>query len=179
MNVDCLPMPDPLGRTAELSALGYSPGGELNGLEQMHAFARGARPPSMRHTFDIVLAEISRGRVVCEAEPSLAARNSMGGVHGGYAATLLDTACGNAVHTLLEPGQVYATLELKISYLRPVEIGGGRLTSTGKVVSYGRRIAFAEGCLTDIRGSLLATASSTLLIIDQHRGNRRDKRDHL
>src|SRR5690606_37511107 len=92
--------------------LGYLPGGDADGLTQMQAFARNARAPSMRHTFKIRLPEIRPGFVVCQAVPPLSARNSMGGVHGGYAAVLLDSACGNAVHTMLGPGQTYATVEI-------------------------------------------------------------------
>jgi uncharacterized protein (TIGR00369 family) len=151
---------------ADMLDLGYLPGGEQAGLEQMRAFARSAKAPSMRHTFGIKLPEIQPGYVVCEAEPSLAARNSMGGTHGGYAAVLLDSACGNAVHTLLTPGQTYATVEIKISYVRPVRIGDGRVRSIGRVIAMGKRIAFAEGQLLDGRGKLLASASATFVILD-------------
>jgi uncharacterized protein (TIGR00369 family) len=94
------------------------------------------------------------------------ALNSMGGIHGGYIAMLLDSACGNAVHTLLAPRQTYATVEIKVSFMRPVVLGSGPVTATGKVVSLGEKIAFAEGHLVDANDRLLASASSTIAIMN-------------
>jgi uncharacterized protein (TIGR00369 family) len=86
-------------------------------------------------------------------------------VHGGYTATLLDSACGCAVHSQLGAAQRFATLELKVAYHKPITVQTGRVRAEGRVLSFGRRAAFAEASLTDAAGALLASASSTLLIM--------------
>ena len=90
-----------------------------------------------------------------------------GMVHGGYAATLLDSACGCAVHSTLKAGEAYTTLELKVAYHRPLTDKTGPIRAEGKVVSLGRRAGFAEATLTDAAGRLYATATSTLLIMER------------
>jgi uncharacterized protein (TIGR00369 family) len=87
-------------------------------------------------------------------------------VHGGYAATLLDSACGCAVHASLSPTQAYTTLELKIAYHKAMTKETGLVRAEGRVVSLGRRVAFAEGKLIDANGKLYASATSTLLVMD-------------
>jgi len=87
-------------------------------------------------------------------------------VHGGYAATLLDSACGCAVHSRLAAGQSYTTLELKVSYLKAITDSTGPMRCEGRVVSIGRRAAFAEATLKDANGRLYATATSTLLVME-------------
>jgi len=88
-------------------------------------------------------------------------------VHGGYAATLLDSACGCAVHTRLSAQQTYTTLELKVAYHKTITDTTGPLRSEGRVVTFGRRVAFAEAKLIDAAGKLYASATSTLLVIEQ------------
>jgi uncharacterized protein (TIGR00369 family) len=100
---------------------------------------------------------------VCEADSRFA--NPMGGVHGGIIATLLDSALGCAVQTVLPEGTGYTTLSLEVKYLRPVRIDAGELTATGTVVHAGRRQATAEARLTDSTDRVLATATSTCLVI--------------
>lgn len=90
----------------------------------------------------------------------------MGSVHGGYAATLLDSACGIAVHSTLGPNRGHTTLELKVSYLRGLSEHSGTVRATGRVVSAGQRVAFADAMLHDGEGRLCATATSTLLVFD-------------
>jgi uncharacterized protein (TIGR00369 family) len=90
--------------------------------------------------------------------------NPMGTVHGGIIATLLDSAVGCAVQTVLPDGAGYTTLSLELKYLRPVALDAGELTATGTVVHAGRRQATAEGRLTDAAGRLLATATTTCLV---------------
>jgi len=102
---------------------------------------------------------------VFEGNPDDRVYNPIGSVHGGYAATLLDSACGIAVHSKLAPGQSYTTLELKVSYLRGMTSETGVVRAEGNILSIGRRVAFAEAKLTDAAGRLLATATSTLLVI--------------
>lgn len=109
-----------------------------------------------------VLAEAGRVVFECAASPRFA--NPMGGVHGGIIATLLDSALGCAVQTVLPEGTGYTTLGLEVKYLRAVAVDAGVLTATGTVVHAGRRQATAEGALTDSSGRLLATATCTCLV---------------
>jgi uncharacterized protein (TIGR00369 family) len=99
----------------------------------------------------------------CDADPRFA--NPMGTVHGGIIATLLDSALGCAVQTVLPDGAGYTTLSLELKYLRPVTVDAGELRATGTVVHAGRRQATAEGHLIDASGRLLATATSTCLVL--------------
>ena len=121
--------------------------------------------PSIGRTLDFDLVEVGEGLAVFEGSPDERTYNPMGTVHGGYAATLLDSACGIATHSKLAPGQGYTTLELKVAYHRPMTANLGRVRAVGSVTSFGRRVAFAEAKLIDSDGRLLASASSTLLVI--------------
>ena len=137
------------------------------GLEQVLALiARDAQPPIGR-TLDFRLVEASEGRAVFEGTPGEIHFNPMGGVHGGYAATLLDSACGIATHTMLQPDQGYTTLELKISYIRGMNAETGPVRAEGRIVNMGRRVAFAEASITDAKGRVMATATSTLLVMSK------------
>ena len=136
-----------------------------DGLQQVRdLLARGAQPPIGR-TLDFSLVEVERGRAVFEGTPDERHYNPMGGVHGGYAATLLDSACGIAVHSMLKPDQGFTTLELKVSYLRGMNDMTGPVRAEGRVVNIGRRVAFAEADIRDADGRLMATATSTLLVL--------------
>jgi uncharacterized protein (TIGR00369 family) len=115
-------------------------------------------------TLGIDLVEIGDGRAVFAGTPGREVYNPIGMVHGGYAATLLDSACGCAVHSRLGPGEGYSTLELKVAYHKAITDGTGEVRAEGRVVSLGRRAAFAEATLTDSAGRLLASATSTLLL---------------
>jgi uncharacterized protein (TIGR00369 family) len=136
-----------------------------DGLQQVRdLLARGAQPPIGR-TLDFSLVEVERGRAVFEGTPDERHYNPMGGVHGGYAATLLDSACGIAVHSMLKSDQGFTTLELKVSYLRGMNDTTGPVRAEGRVVNIGRRVAFAEADIRDADGRLMATATSTLLVL--------------
>ena len=140
-----------------------------SGLEQLRAAFEPGRPragPGIARTLNIAPVEIEEGRVVCEGHPDETVYNPIGTVHGGYIATLLDSAVGCAVHSVLKAGQGYTTLELKVSYLRAVTKDTGPVRAEGQVIRAGRRAAFAEGRLTDAEGRLYATATSTLLVFD-------------
>jgi len=137
-----------------------------DGLQQLQApLAGGLKAPNGR-TLGFELVEVQRGRVVFEGKPDRSVYNPLGAVHGGYAATLLDSACGIATHSSLGPSRGHTTLELKVSYLRGLSENSGTVPATGRVVSVGRRVAFAEATLHDGAGRLCATASSTLLVFD-------------
>jgi uncharacterized protein (TIGR00369 family) len=138
----------------------------LSGLEQLRAFiARGQRP-GIAVSLDFALVEVDEGRAVFAGKPGLHAYNPLGMVHGGYAATLLDSACGCAVHSRLSATQTYTTLELKVAYHKPITTETGLLRAVGSVVTLGKRVAFAEAVLTDATERLFASATSTLLVID-------------
>lgn len=142
----------------------------LTGLEQLQAMAAAGRKAPIGQLLGFTLVEIEEGRAVFEGNPGEEVYNPIGTVHGGYAATLLDSACGIAVHSKLAAGQGYTTLELKVAYHKAMTAQTGTVRAEGKVVSFGRRAAFAEARLTDAAGRLLASATSSLLVISPQRG---------
>ena len=119
---------------------------------------------SCKETLDLKPFSAEEGFVVFEGSPTRAVYNPLGSVHGGYAATLLDTVMGCAVHSRLLPGQAYTTLELKVAYHHPLTDGSGPVRAEGRVISFGRRAAFAEGRLSDKTGKLCTTATTTCLV---------------
>ena len=138
------------------------------GMEQLLAIMGGATPPpAMAETLGFSLAEVGPGRAVFVGRPDETVYNPLGTVHGGYAATLLDSAIGCAVHSELGPGQGYTTLELKVAFHRPLTKDSGEIRAEGKTIQVGRRAAFGEARLTDAQGRLCATATSTLLVFEQ------------
>ncbi|MGH6965551.1 MAG: PaaI family thioesterase [Phenylobacterium sp.] len=142
----------------------------MSGLEQLRAVFDPDRPeraPGIGKTLGFSVVELEEGRVVFGGHPDESVYNPIGTVHGGYAATLLDSAVGCAVHSALKAGQGYTTLELKVAYHRPMTKDTGPVRAEGKVIQVGRRAAFAEGRLTDLEGRLYATATSTLLVFDR------------
>ena len=138
----------------------------LSGLEQLRSLVASGRRPGIAVSLDFGLAEVEAGRAVFEGTPGLHAYNPIGAVHGGYAATLLDSACGCAVHSSLNATQAYTTLELKVAYHKAITQKTGVVRAEGRVVSIGRRVAYAEAKLTDSDGRLYASATSTLLVIE-------------
>jgi uncharacterized protein (TIGR00369 family) len=139
----------------------------LTGLEQMRELIRRGGVAPIGEILDFSLVEVDDGRAVFEGTPSLRAYNPLGTVHGGYAATLLDSACGCAAHTRLSATQGYTTLELKVAFHRPVMVETGKLRAEGRLLSFGRRAAFADARLTDVSGKLYASATSTLLVFER------------
>lgn len=136
----------------------------MTGIEQLRAMmAQDAQPP-MGRTLNFSLIEVEEGRVVFEGNPGPETYNPMGTVHGGYAATVLDSACGIATVSKLRAGQSMTTLELKVAYHRAMTADTGLVRGEGVVLSIGKRVAFAEAKLTDGEGRLLASATSTLLV---------------
>lgn len=140
--------------------------GGLDGLGQLQALIEADTPPPIARTLDFALVEVERGRAVFEGHPDRKVYNPIGSVHGGYAATLLDSACGCAAHTMLAAGQGYTTLELKVAYHRALTEASGPVRAEGCILSFGRRTAFAEAKLTDATGRLCASATSTLLVFE-------------
>ena len=135
------------------------------GLERIRALIEGRTDyKGIVHTLGLRGISAEEGFVVFEGTPSPAVYNPMGGVHGGYAATLLDTVMGLAVATRLANDQSFTTLELKVAYHRGMTEKTGPVRGEGKVISFGRRAAFTEGRLVDDKGNLYATATSTCLV---------------
>ena len=137
----------------------------LSGVDQLRAQLASGRQPAIGETLGLKLVEVEEGRAVFEGIPGLHVYNPIGMVHGGYAATLLDSACGCAVHSRLTAAQAYTTLELKVAYHKAITAGTGLVRAEGRVISLGRRAAFAEATLTDASGRLYASATSTLLVM--------------
>src|SRR5262249_35292721 len=138
----------------------------MSGLEFLTALRQGVQPPApFASVTEIWLAEVEAGRVVFEALPSARFYNPLGTVHGGWISTLLDSAMGCAVHSTLRPKQTYATVDMTVSFVRPVSERTGKLRCEGKVIHIGGRIATAEGRVWDPAGSLIAHGSETCLLI--------------
>lgn len=148
---------------------------QLTGLQQLQAMVAGRLRAPIGTLMGFGLVELEEGRAVFEGAPGEEVYNPNGTVHGGYAATLLDSACGIAVHSRLAAGQGYTTLELKVAYHRAMTAQTGTVRAEGKVVSFGRRAAFAEARLTDSNGRLLASATSSLLIMAPATETRQDR----
>ncbi len=138
-----------------------------SGLEQLRTLLGGDRKAGIGATLAFAMVEAEAGRVLFEGTPGPEVYNPIGTVHGGYAASLLDSACGCAVHSRLKAGQGYTTLELKVAYHKAMTADTGPVRAEGKVVTLGRRAAFAEARLTDAAGTLLASATSTLLVFER------------
>src|SRR5580658_2347927 len=137
----------------------------LSGLEFVSGLASGALPLNpMAQALGYDVVEAAPGRVVVAADPTAAHLNPAGGVHGGLAATLLDSCMGLAVQSTLEKGFGSTTLEFKISFLRPITPQTGTIRAEGVVLSRGRRVGTAEGRVTDGQGRLLAHGTTTCLI---------------
>jgi uncharacterized protein (TIGR00369 family) len=137
----------------------------LDGLAQLQEIFFGNKPyTGIGRTLKFRPVELEAGRVVFEGTPDDTVYNPIGTVHGGYAATLLDSAVGCAVHSRLAANQGYTTLELKTAYHRALTRDSGTVRAEGTVVSIGSRVAFAEGRLTDGQGRLCVSATSTLLV---------------
>ena len=138
----------------------------MTGLEFLEKLRDGALPaPPFAEAADIWLAEVEHGRVVFEATPSPRFLNPMGNVHGGWIATVLDSAMGCAVHSVMKAGQAYTTVDMSVSFVRPVSGATGLMRCEGKLVHAGNRIATAEGRLWDAAGRLVAHGSETCMVI--------------
>jgi uncharacterized protein (TIGR00369 family) len=137
----------------------------LSGLEIMRAMLAGELPyPHIAETLDFALLQVDKGRAVFQGTPQLKHYNPLGSVHGGWYATLLDSALGCAVHTMLEPGQGYTTAELGINIVRAASARSGPLRAIGKVIHCGRQLATAEAKIVGADGKLYAHGTTTCLV---------------
>jgi uncharacterized protein (TIGR00369 family) len=138
---------------------------QMSGLEFIQGLVDGTLPlNTIARTLGYDVTEAVSGRVVVTAEPSDIHLNPAGTVHGGLAATLLDSCMGLAIQSTLEKGVSQTTLEFKTSLLRPITPETGVIKAEGIVLSRGRRVGTAEGRVTDDKGRLLAHGTTTCLI---------------
>src|SRR5262245_43225619 len=139
---------------------------DMTGRQYLEAIRDGTvPPPPIAQLLGFRLAEVAEGRAVFAAEPADYHYNPIGVVHGGLAATLLDSAMGCAVASRLPQGVTYTTLELKVNYVRPLTMETGPIRCEGAVIHLGSMVATAEGRLTDAAGKLYAHATTTCLVI--------------
>jgi uncharacterized protein (TIGR00369 family) len=141
-------------------------GKTISGIDYLRALQSGELPPPpIAILMGMWIAEVSEGRAVFAAEPSEYHYNPLGTVHGGVMATLLDSALGCAVQSMLPAGTSFTTLELKVNYLRPITVKTGMVYAEGKIIHIGGRIATAESRLTDVDGKLYAHGTTTCIIL--------------
>lgn len=140
-----------------------------SGIELMQAIAAGSvAPPPIAELLDMTIEEAEAGRVLFALEPAEWMYNPIGSVHGGVAATILDSCMGCAIHTLLPAGVGYTTTDLQVRYARGMTVDTGRVLAEGKVVHAGRRLSTAEGRLTvEASGKLIAHATAGCIVLDQ------------
>jgi uncharacterized protein (TIGR00369 family) len=139
----------------------------MTGLEFVQGLANGALPlNTIAQTLGYDIVEAENGRVVITAEPRDTHLNPAGTVHGGLAATLLDSCMGLAVRSTLAKGVNSTTLEFKISFVRPITPQTGEIRAEGWVINCGRRVGIAEGKITDRQGRVLVHGTTTCLIFE-------------
>jgi uncharacterized protein (TIGR00369 family) len=138
-----------------------------SGLEVMEAMLRGELPyPPISETLDFTIIEVGEGRAMFQGKPGPGHLNPMGGIHGGWYATLLDSALGCAVHTMMPPGRGYTTAELSVNLVRAIGAKAPRVRAEGKVLHCGRQLATAEAKLYGPEGTLYAHATTTCLVFE-------------
>jgi uncharacterized protein (TIGR00369 family) len=138
-----------------------------SGLEMLQAMLRGELPSApIARTLDFQLLEVGEGRAVFQGKPGPAHFNPMGGIHGGWYATLLDSALGCSVHTLMPAGRGYTTAELGVNLVRAIGPKVQRVRAEGRVLHCGRQLATAEARLVGPDGTLYAHATTTCLVFD-------------
>lgn len=137
------------------------------GLETMQAMLAGELPfPHIAETLDFSLVEVSPGKAVFQGTPQLKHYNPLGTVHGGWYATLLDSALGCAVHTMMPAGRAYTTAELGVNIVRAASHTTGPLRAIGTVIHCGRQLATAEARIVGPDGKLYAHATTTCLVFE-------------
>ncbi len=143
-------------------------GAERNGADFLDALRDGlVPPPPIASLLGFRIAEVEHGRVVVRCTPDETTYNPIGTVHGGLVCTLADTAIACAVHSTLPKDTGYTSVDLAVSYLRPVTRDSGVLTTVGTVTKPGRRVAFARAEITDAAGRTVATATGCCLVFQR------------
>ena len=140
----------------------------MSGLEAMGAIRDGILPPPpMARLIGFRMAVAEPGRIVMELEPDESLENTIGLLHGATAAALLDTAMGCAISTMLPAGQGAVTLDLKLTYLRPLSVRSGTIKAEGKLIKLGRQTSYTEGFVRDGKGNLAVHATATFSMIGE------------
>jgi len=138
----------------------------MSGLETMCAIRDGILPPPpMARLIGFEMRIAEAGRIVMELDPDESLENTIGLLHGATAAAPLDTAMGCAIATMQPAGQASVTLDLKLTYLRPLSVRSGKVSAEGKVVKLGRQSSYAEGFVRDGAGNLAVHATATFTMI--------------
>lgn len=140
---------------------------QISGFDFLEGIRLGTYPaPPISRTLNYHLTEVREGEVVFEGTPEFAAYNPLGGAHGGWFGTLLDSCMACAVQTTLPKGRGYTTIEYKVTILRPAFTDTPPLRAIGRVVSSGRRVATATGEMVGQDGKVYATGTTTCLVFD-------------
>jgi uncharacterized protein (TIGR00369 family) len=140
----------------------------MSGLEAMRAIRDGILPPPpMARLIGFEMRVAEPGQVVMELEPHEGLENTIGLLHGATAAALLDTAMGCAISTMLPAGQGAVTLDLKLTYLRPLSVQSGRISAEGKLIKLGRQTSYAEGFVRDCASNLAVHATATFSMLGE------------
>ena len=138
---------------------------EMTGLQLMHAMSTGLIPmPTIAQTMPMIASEVSEGQVTFLVTADERHTNPLGGVHGGFAATVLDSITGCATHTVLAAGEGYGTTDLNVKMCRPIPFKK-QLIATGKVINVGRNLVISEGHIRDEEGKLYAYGNATCMIV--------------
>ena len=138
----------------------------MSGMEAMCAIRDGILPPPpMAKLIGFHMRTVEPGRIVMELDAEESLENTIGLLHGATAAALLDTAMGCAISTMLPAGQASVTLDLKLTYLRPLSVQSGTIQAEGKLIKLGRQTSYAEGFVRDREGNLAVHATSTFSMI--------------
>ena len=160
-------MDDQTTRTPEYGVTPTHVMASMPGIDFVRAIFSGKLPaPPIMQTVEPFDSTAEPGLVVFHSIPGFRHYNPIGSVHGGYAATLLDSAMGLAVHSMLPVGTGYTTLEFKISFIKGMTGDTGPVRSEGRTLHVGRRTATAEARITDAKGRLLAHATTTCLVFE-------------
>jgi uncharacterized protein (TIGR00369 family) len=139
---------------------------ELSGRAFLQGIVDGRfPPPPIAELFDTTLVSVGEGEAVFSARPDESVYNPIGTVHGGWLCTLLDSAAGCAVHSLLPAGVGYSSIEIKVSFLKAVRADRGPVEATGRVLQLGRRVAFAEAHARNAAGDLVGHATTSLAVV--------------
>jgi uncharacterized protein (TIGR00369 family) len=158
-----------MDHASEANRYGVVPPGSaktISGLELLTGVLKNVLPaPPIQQALDFRIVQVERGRTVFAGTPKFEYYNPLGSIHGGYIAALLDSCMACAVHSTLEAGYSYATVEIKINYVRAITSDTGEVRAEGKVINVGKRIATAEGRLFDSAGKLYAHGTTTCLIL--------------
>jgi uncharacterized protein (TIGR00369 family) len=167
------PPPTEWGEPRSRSVTWYDPqvtatvGRNLSGLDFLGAIRDGRLPPPpIASSLGFSLVEVEEGLAVFECQSDESAYNPIGVVHGGLVCTLADSAAGCAVQSTLGPGQGFTSIDIAVSYLRPVTQDSGVLRAVGRITKRGRRVAFASVEVLDGTTAVVATATSSCLVID-------------